>query len=184
MDEQLMQQIQNAYQQVVTGNQHYREIWKHDIVFTWRWWLSITLLLLSWAIWFRFRKREIQDRLLYAGLIVIILSCWMDFIGVISGMWFYTAKLIPTMPAYLTLDFSILPVQVMLLIQWKPHLSSWFKGLLFGAFNAFVAEPLLEWIDVYIPTNWQEIYSFPIYILIYLIAHTLAYKRHNFQEIR
>jgi hypothetical protein len=184
MDAHLQKQIEDAYELVVAGNHRYLHLWQQEILFTWRWWLSISLLLLSWVVWILSRKKESSDRLLYAGFFVIIATSWMDFLGVVCGLWHYTSKLLPTLPGFVTLDFSILPVEVMLLLQLKPHLHAGIKSVLFSSFNAFVAEPMLVALDIYVLDRWHMIYSFPIYIVVYLIAHALAYKRKQFKELR
>lgn len=183
MDEHMLHAISDIYESLTTTNQAYQDLWKQHIVFSWRWWLSLFLLSVSWGLWFRYRKKESSDRLLLAGFAVIIVSSYLDFIGIIEGIWYYTTKLVPTLPAYLTLDFSILPVEVMLLLQYKPHVSPWIKALLFALFNAFVGEVFLEWIDVYVRVHWENYYSIPFYMLIYLMAHYLAYRRGNFERL-
>jgi xanthine/uracil permease len=98
----------------------------------------------------------------------------MDFVGTMYGLWYYTGKPIPTMPAYLPWDFSLIPVMVMFFIQYKPTSSPFIKALIFATVSSFIAEPLFKWIGIYVITNWKILYSFPIYFLIYLIAHKVS----------
>ena len=62
----------------------------------------------------KIRKKESSDRLLYAGLIVIILSSIMDLVGVSVGKWIYPIKIVPSTVIFIPFAFSVIPLQ-------KPH---------------------------------------------------------------
>lgn len=125
-------------------------------------------------LWFKFKKDESTHRLLFVGFLVIIISSWMDFVGTMYGLWFYTGKPIPTMPSYVPWDYSLLPVMVMLLLQYKPASSPFLKALIFAGVSSFIGEPLFQWIGIYVMTNWKIYYSFPIYFFIYLLSHKVS----------
>jgi hypothetical protein len=44
----------------------------------------------------------------------------------------------------------------------------------FPVFASFIAEPFFICIGLYQPLNWEHIYSFPIYIVIYLLANYIS----------
>ncbi|GAB1792747.1 hypothetical protein PMEGAPR54_55170 [Priestia megaterium] len=75
---------------------------------------------------------------------VALVSSWLDFLGVQFGKWYYTGKVIPSIPSYVPWDFVLIPIFVMFLIQFKPHLSPILKGLLFAGVSAFIGEPFLN----------------------------------------
>jgi hypothetical protein len=80
-----------------------------------------------------------------------------SFIG-IGG---FTGKLTPSFPAWLPFNFCMLPVSIMFLIQTKPHIAAWKKGLFFGALTAFVGEPIFTWAGYYVLTGWHIFTRFP-----------------------
>jgi hypothetical protein len=43
---------------------HHHDVWVHDIVVTWRWWVGVILTFLPWIFWFFYRKKESTDRYL------------------------------------------------------------------------------------------------------------------------
>ena len=64
----------------------------------------------------------------------------MDFVGTMYGLWYYTGKPVPTMPAYLPWDFSLIPVMVMFFILYKPTSSPFIKAFIFASVSSFIAE--------------------------------------------
>lgn len=63
-------------------------------------------------------------------------------------------------------------------IQCKPKLSPYIKATAFGAAAAFVIEQAAECLGLYKIIAWKHIYSFPIFILIYLAADWVSKRRH------
>ncbi|WP_246943731.1 CBO0543 family protein [Bacillus pinisoli] len=176
-------EVQQVYEQVDNANSKLFALWCEYTVFTWEWWLQLLLTILPWVLWLKLRKVDSTDRLLYSGLFVIIITCWLDFLGVTLGLWYYKHKLIPLLPSYLPWDFCIFPVIVMLMLQYKQNVHPFIKALFFGGFAAFVGEPLFIWLDLYEPVKWETYYSFPIYILIYLVAYWIS-KRDQFNAFQ
>jgi hypothetical protein len=78
-------------------------------------------------------------------------------------------------------DFTLFPVSVMFLLQIKPKVRPIVKAIIFSGTNAFIFEPLFKWLDFYHPKKWIPIYSFIIYIFIYLLADFLM-KRKDFDS--
>ena len=89
------------------------------------------------------KERE-HTPFLICWFFVALVSSWLDFLGVQFGKWYYTGKVIPSIPSYVPWDFVLIPIFVMFLIQFKPHLSPILKGLLFAGVSAFIGEPFLN----------------------------------------
>lgn len=157
-------------------------IWKDEVLFSWQWWLGVVLTIIPWILWFMFRNKQSTDRLLYAGIFVALASTTLDNIGFQLGGWNYLKPVIPFIPAYVPFDFSLMPIFIMFLIQYFPRVNPLIIGLCFGFFTAYIAEPIFEWIDIYKPVRWKYIYSLPIYTIIYLVAHRLAFRK-SFKEL-
>ena|SRR5579875_1835654 len=181
--QQRIEQVGKIYDQLTQLQKEFFQFWYDNTFLHYNWWISLGLTVGPWLIWYLFRKKESTDRLLYGGFFVIIITCWFDFLGTSAGFWYYTGALVPTMPAYVPFDMCLFPVLVMLMIQWRPGISAWIKSVAFGIISAFIAEPLFSYIGFYVPVRWRYICSFPIYIVIYLIAHWLS-SRNSFSEIQ
>ncbi|WP_052002480.1 CBO0543 family protein [Halalkalibacter wakoensis] len=135
------------------------------------------MIIVPWTLWFIFHKKESRARLLFAGFATMLIASFLDFLGVAYGLWVYLVDVIFTIPAFIVWDFSVLPVIVMFFLQIKPAFNPIIKGIIFGAFSSFVGEPVTVWLGLYDPLEWKYIYSFPIYILIYLIIHYISRSR-------
>ncbi|RBW67832.1 CBO0543 family protein [Bacillus taeanensis] len=158
------------------------EVWQEYVIFTAHWWAGIFLTIIPWILWIFFHKKESTNRMLFVGFFIMLISSFLDFLGVRLGLWLYYYDIIPFIPAYFPWDCTLIPVLVMFFIEVKPKTNPLLKALLFGSLTAFVAEPLFEFVGLYKPLKWEHIYSFPIFTSLYLIAHFLS-KRKNFQEL-
>jgi hypothetical protein len=162
--------------------EHVINLWRDEVLFSWRWWLGVALTILAWLFWIKYHRKESRYRLLTAGFFVMVTSVSLDAIGVQLGLWSYRYEVLPFIPAYIPYDLALMPVVVMGLIQFKPHYSPIKKAILFGLLSAFIGEPIVVFTDIYKPQAWQYYYSAPIYFAIYLIAHWLT-SRESFEKI-
>ncbi|MCM3126087.1 CBO0543 family protein, partial [Mesobacillus sp. MER 33] len=117
---------------------------------------------------------------LTAGFFIMFISNFLDSLGVQLGFWYYQYAVVPFIPASMPWNTSLLPVFVMFLLQYKNISSPYIKAIIFATISAFVGEPFAVWIKLYNPVNWKYLYSFPIYIILYLISH--YYSRISFQK--
>jgi hypothetical protein len=140
------------------------------------------LTILPWILWIKIRKKESTDRLLFSGFIVLIISSWLDFMGSELGFWAYLVDVDPLSPSFVAYDFTLIPVSVMLLLQYKPNINPLLKAIVFSGVASFIFQPLLVWLGFYDPKIWKHYYSFPILIAIYLIAD-FSVKRKNFEKV-
>lgn len=171
------------YNQIAAIHSEKAKFWVENVLFTWQWWLGAGLTVVPWILWFFYRKKESTYRLLAAGLFAMVISSWLDFLGVALNLWHYNYDVLPFLPSYLPWDFTLIPVIIMTLIQFKPHINPFIKAIVFAGLSSFVGEPFFKWIGTYDPEQWKYIYSFPILIIIYLIAHFIC-SRNQFDKIR
>lgn len=177
MDKDLKSKILDIQSKLTNASIEFEKIWLSDIFLSWRWFLSLGIAITPVIIFWKYHKKESRDRLLFVGFFVVIISSFLDFLGLQKGLWYYPVEIIPTIPSYIAYDLCFLPVYIMLLIQYKPHLSIWIKAVLFAGTSAFIGEPILVWLDLYVLVKWRYIYSFPIYILLYLAAYKLSLNK-------
>jgi hypothetical protein len=164
------------YEKLQLIHLEYFDFRKNNILFTWRWWIALSLIILPWIIWLFLRKKESTDRLLYAGLFVMVISATIDNIGIALGLCYYPIYVFPLMPEYVPYDICALPVSTMLTIQYFPKINPYIKALIYSLTSSFIFEPLNVWLGLYKQTQWKYYYSLPIMIFIYLIANYLASK--------
>lgn len=149
------------------------KIWNEYMLFTWRWWLGLVVLIAPAIVWLIYRKKEITYSLLVAGLFMACTSFLLDNAGMALGLWSYPSKVVPIVPPYLPWDFSLLPVATMFFIQWESKFNVFVKSIIFSFVGSFIAQPFFEYCGLYYSKHWKHYYSFPIFILMYLIASRL-----------
>lgn len=151
------------------------DIWLTHIVFSWRWWFEVALAIIPWIVWIKIRDKNNTARLLFVGMVVALISNVLDIIGGSYNLWHYDWKDFPFIPIYLPWDFTLFPVSVMIMLQFKPKINAFFKAIIFSFLCAFVFEPLFSYLSMYHKISWKYWYSFVIYIPLYLF-YNYIYK--------
>jgi hypothetical protein len=177
-----LNQIDKATQQIMEANNLIVEAVLNSFLFTWQWWIALAMIVVPWTIWVIFRNRESSARIFSAGLLVMVLSEILDTFGVSFGRWAYPVKVIPVATINFSFRLSVLPVLLMLLLQYKPRINPFIKALFFGGFGAYVGMPLLAMIDLYKKMDWAFTYSFLILTFFYLLAHWFS-RLNTFDKI-
>ncbi|MCM3410209.1 CBO0543 family protein [Metabacillus litoralis] len=148
--------------------------WFELIFLTPRWWLGLSLGIIPWLIWWKIHNKKYTGDLLRAGLFMTSISLILDSLGIQLGLWIYPYDVFPFIPGYFPWDLTILPVTMMVLIEIKPKLNPIYKGIMYSSFSSFIGEPIAIFIKLYEPIHWKHYYSFPIYILLFLITNKVA----------
>lgn len=182
-DNEYLRKMEEAYSLISQANKDMISLWFKGTFLGWRWWLGLCLSIIPWALWFKFRKKDSTDRLLFAGFFVILISSWFNLIGILFGWWSYYYNVVPFSPALVPWDFTLLPVAVMTLIQIGPRVNPILKAIGFSMFSSFVVEPFFIFLRMYNAKNWKHIYSLPIIFCIYLISDWFS-KRPHFTRIQ
>ncbi|MFT9497254.1 CBO0543 family protein [Anaerosolibacter sp.] len=159
------------------GTQISLELWLKHEVFTWQWCISLALFIFPYIILWKIVDRKRILEIAVYGLHINIFATLLDVIGSEVVYWKYIGRLIPTPPALLPYDFTVLPMALMAVYQkypkWKDFIIA---NTIVSALFSFVAEPLLILLDMYKPLGWKHYYSFPIYILLAVFSKWLVQK--------
>ena len=153
------------------------EHWLKEEFNTWGWWLSVTLTILPWIIWWKFVDKKRIFEILTYGLFIIFAATLSDVIGSELVLWNYPTRLLPIVPRLLPFDFTIAPFIFMSLYQYYPKWKSFIiASIITSLVLSFIIEPLLVTINLYELITWKNIYSFPIYLGAALLAKWLIAK--------
>ncbi|MDP4086870.1 MAG: CBO0543 family protein [Bacillota bacterium] len=140
--------------------------WKESNYLTPRWWLLVILSVLPPIIWWKFvDKKNITETTLF-GLFFGVAAIILDSIGSNAMFWIYPVRLTPYLnPQFYPYDVGIVIIPFMLVYQ---HCRNEFKKFILYAgclstFLAFLAEPFMEYLQIYKEFAWKNIYSFFIY---------------------
>ncbi|WP_088225575.1 CBO0543 family protein [Desulfosporosinus sp. FKB] len=169
--------IEKANDLVHEANVVMLKTWVNQIVFTWRWWIEISIMILPWVYSCRYlRKKTDTYRLVCACFFTMLAATYMDTIGMALHLWGYPTKEVPLVPPYLTWDLSVIPVITMIFLHYCQSISPIIKSLVLGILGSFIMQPFAVWVGLYIPYHWQHAYSFPLVIIIYQGANYFYYK--------
>lgn len=128
----IIRQFEEFYLQIGKLNQEAINLWVNHIVFTWRWWFALGLLVVPWIIWFRLRPKQGWGPILLAGLVSYIFASILDAVGVAFGMWSYPIIILPYLHSfYVPWDLTCVPVTIMFFLQYKPKVSAYLKAFVF-----------------------------------------------------
>lgn len=168
----LLNKIMDTVKQVKDLN---FEHWLKHEVLTWQWWLAVALLILPLLVWWHFVDKKRLLEISFFGSFVVTLTIIMDVTGSELLLWFYPIRILPQSPLLFPVDIVDLPVVLMLIYQryekWGKFL---FVNAIASAIMSFVLEPGAIYIGMYKMISWKYIYSFPLYILIAVIAKVLT----------
>ncbi|MEN6326554.1 MAG: CBO0543 family protein [Syntrophomonas sp.] len=150
------------------------ENWLHHDLFTWQWWLLVSVLIVPWFIWWHYvdRKRVVEIALF--GAIILIISSFLDSVLSEFVMWSYDYEIIPVWPRLISADFSVMPITYMFIYQYSKEWKDFLLIMIFvAAAFAFIGEPILMWLKIYKLHQWKHIYSFSIYIALGIFTRYL-----------
>jgi len=134
-------------------------------LFTIQWWALLLVFIIPWVIWWQLVDKSRITEILCYGLLISILASSLDEAGHAAHLWAYKYRLLPLCVELKPTNISMLPVIYMLVYQyftrWKEFIIA---TIIMAVFLAFVGEPFLAWLDIYVRFQWEYIYSFPVYI--------------------
>ncbi len=150
------------------------ETWYKMVFLTPLWWAGLLLGIIPWLVWWKFHNKNDTGDLFRAGLFMGVIALILDSVGVQLGLWVYPYDVLPFIPGYLPWDLTLLPITVMFFLEIKPNWLPLKKGFIFAIIAAFIGEPLAIISKLYQPLGWNSLYSFPIYIVLYLLSEKIA----------
>lgn len=159
MEEQLKQIVK--YEKLLFQQRY--ENWANNI-FTLRWWILVTCLILPWFVWYALiDKKRFQEMSVYS-LATLVLAILIDEIGASLTLWAYPVKVVPFFPRLITANLSMVPIIFSLLYQYFPSWKAFITAnIVLALVFSFILEPVLVWTRLYTLITWKHIYSVPVY---------------------
>ncbi|ADU29655.1 CBO0543 family protein [Evansella cellulosilytica] len=100
------------------------EYWLEHNVFTFQWWLLLTILVVPWLVWWLFVDKKNISRILLFGCLLMILVLIMDDLGVELQLWSYRYQLVSILPRLISIDQGIIIIFHMAIYQFFPKWKS------------------------------------------------------------
>ncbi|MDP4093469.1 MAG: CBO0543 family protein [Bacillota bacterium] len=145
--------------------------WINYELFTWQWWLCVFLCTVPLFIWWKVVEKKRLFEIMIFGLLVNITCSYLDVIGTSFALWQYKIKIVPCVPLFFPIDYTVIPVTYMILYQMFSKWKSFIIAVIITSLVfSFIGEPLDVWAGMYVMKRWNYIYSLPIYILIAIVC--------------
>jgi hypothetical protein len=137
----------------------------YEKVFSFQWFFIVFLIIVPWIIWWRLVNKKYIAEIFSFGLLIAILDATLNEIGLGLQLWKAPYTLAPVPPRWYAPAYSYLPVTFMLIYQyfrtWK---SFTIATMVLAAVSAFVFQPILTWLGIFILVKWNYFYSFLTFI--------------------
>lgn len=157
--------------------------WVKTVVFSFNWWILLVLLIVPWFFWWRLSDKKRLKEILLFGTYIMVVSSTLDDFGLALSYWAYPYQLLQVGDRLNSVDLTTLPILYMLIYQHFPRWKHFIiANLIFSFSCAFVFEPLLIWMGIYVKLSWKYVYSFPIYFVIAIIGKLILSKINRISE--
>jgi len=135
-------------------------------VFSFQWFFIVFLIIVPWIIWWRLVNKKHISEILSFGLMIAIVASILNEIGLQILLWSSPYSLAPVPGRWYAPAYSYLPVLFMLIYQYFRTWKSFTAAVIAAAaVSAFVLQPVLSWMGVFVMLKWNYIYSFLLFIL-------------------
>jgi hypothetical protein len=174
-------EIEKGYNNIQELSHQY---WIHQSLFSFNWWFLIVLMIFVWSIWLKFVNKSKLVEIMLGGCFISIVTLLLDLLGVNLDLWDYPTLIISSFyPTLLPVDVVVIPVTYMLMYQYFQSWKSFsFASVFVSAIYSFVVEPGFHWLDIYRLMHWKYIYSFPIYIILFLFIRWFVVSMKTIQR--
>lgn len=148
-----------------------------------QWWFLAFLFFGSWIVWWILVDKQRLPEILLFGLLSIFMFTNINEYGTETTLWWYPIKFLPVFTRLIVVGIAVLPVTFMLIYQYCRDWKSYIKWLTVASgFFAFVAQPGLKWMGIYLPLNWPYTYAFLSLIAMGLFTRWLQVKIWGFEK--
>jgi len=157
--------------------------WTKDTLFSLKWWIMLLTVIIVWFVWWKLLDKKRFNEIGLAGFITAVLTFFLNTAGVEMTLWAYPTQIFGLVRTWSLSELTFTTISFMLLYQyfkeWKKYLIA---VTIFGAFGSFIAQPLLIYFGAYKLVNWNNLYSFPLYILIGVLVKFITSKIMDVQK--
>ena len=137
----------------------------------------VLAVIILWFVWWKILDKKRFNEIGLAGFITAVVNFIINSTGVEMALWAYPGQIFGLVRTWSLFELSMLLFQYFK--EWKKYLIA---VTIFGAFGSFIAQPVLIYFGEFKLVNWNNMYSFPIYILIGVVVKFIASKIMDVQK--
>lgn len=136
-------------------------------LFSYRWWGTLIFLSVLYAVWLKLLDKARTFEIVLFGSFVAVQAVFIDIAGFSMGLWQHNIRLFPFIPGVFPIDFTVVPILLMLAQQYG---SSWSRYLIWSALGSilfsFGISPAFQFFDIKAYYNW----SFSYFLFLMMIV--------------
>ena len=140
-------------------------------LFSPRWWGVLIFLLAIYALWLKLLDKSRVLEIVLFGSFVAVQAVMVDIAGFSMGLWQHNIRLLPVVPGVFPIDFTVVPILLMLAHQYG---STWSRYLTWSALAAllfsFGISPAFQYFDIKAYYNWHFAYFVVLMMVVAVIS--------------
>lgn len=143
-------------------------------LFSNRWWGTLIFLIILYVIWLTLLDKSRAFEITLFGSFVAVQAVMVDIFGFSMGLWQHNIRLLPIVPGVFPIDFTVVPIMLMLAHQYG---STWSQYLTWSALASLlfslVISPAFQFFDIKAYYNWHFGYFIILMMSVAIISRAL-----------
>jgi hypothetical protein len=143
-------------------------------LFSPRWWGVLIFLLAMYALWLKLLDKSRALELVLFGSFVAVQAVMVDIAGFTMGLWQHNNRLLPVVPGVFPIDFTVVPILLMLAHQYGHTWSRYLAWSVLGSLLfSFGISPAFQYFDIKAYYDWHFAY-FVVLMMAVAVTSRLA----------
>ncbi len=140
-------------------------------LFSNRWWGSLIFLLVLYVIWLKLLDKARAFEIILFGSFVAVQAVMVDILGFSMGLWQHNIRLLPAIPGVFPIDFTVVPILLMLAHQYSSTWSTYIAwSVLASLVFSFGISPVFQFFDIKAYYNWHFAYFVFLMMVVAIIS--------------
>lgn len=124
------------------------------------WWALIVFLAITYIVWWKLLdKARIMEVILF-GSLVSIMAAFTDIVGISTASWQYNVRLFPITVAVFPLDYSVIPIALMLAYQFTSKWTAYILASIVASVYYGVVTSVMEATGIISSYYWSPYWAF------------------------
>lgn len=164
--------------------------WLNNEVLSPRWWGLIAFLAITYIVWWKLLDKARIIEVILFGSLVSVMATFTDIVRISTASWQYNVRLFPITVAVFPLDYSVIPIALMLAYQFTSRWTSYILASIIASAYYGVVTFAMEATGIISSYNWNPYWAFTEGMVYSLIARFVVLWMKNlnlsyqFQEQR
>ncbi len=134
--------------------------WLNNEVLTPRWWGLVISLAVMYFVWWRLLDKSRVIEIMLYGSLVSVMAGFTDIVGITTASWQYNVRLFPIGVPVFPLDYSVVPLSLMVAYQFTSNWRSYVLASILASSFYGVFTSILEATRILSSFHWGPLWAF------------------------